>query len=143
MAGLVQYDGSSGFLVDTNVWIDCMDSASPWHAWAIDQLQACSERGVLHTNVMIYTELLIPGIAPMALDAMLDVYDTQRGHLPWQCAALVAQVFRLYRERGGAKTKPLTDFFIGAHAAVANLTVVSRDAAPYRSYFGKLKLISA
>jgi predicted nucleic acid-binding protein len=143
MASLTHYDGSSGFLIDTNVWIDCIDSASAWHSWAVDQLQACSEQGVLHTNVLICAELLIPGTAPSALDALLAVYDTQHSHLPWQSAALSAQAFRLYRARGGLKTKPLPDFFIGAHAAVANLTVVSRDAGAYRSYFGRLKVMGA
>ena len=141
MASLVHYDGSSGFLIDSNVWIDCMDNTSPWQDWAVDQLQACSEQGVLHTNVLICAELLVPGTAPQALDALLDVYDTQRSPLPWQSAALAAAAFRLYRQRGGAKTAPLPDFFIGAHAAVANLTVVTRDATPYRGYFSKLKQV--
>lgn len=143
MATLAHYDGGSGYLVDSNVWIDCMDSASPWHNWAIDQLQTCSEQGTLHTNALIYAELLVPGTAPAALDAMLDVFATLRSALPWASAALAAQAFRLYRTRGGAKTAPLPDFFIGAHAAVTNLTVLSRDAKPYRSYFGKLRVIAA
>ncbi len=142
MATLAHYDGLSGYLIDSNVWIDCMDSTSDWHDWAVDQLQACSEQGVLHTNVLIYAELLIPGTAPAALDALLDVYDTLRSNLPWQCADLAAHAFRVYRQRGGTKTAPLPDFFIGAHAATANLTVVTRDVTPYRSYFGKLKVLS-
>lgn len=141
MAGLADYDGASGFMVDSNVWIDCMDATSPWHDWAIDQLQACSERGLLHINAMIYAELLVPGTAPAALDALLDVYQTRRSSLPWSSAQLAAQAFRLYRQRGGAKTAPLPDFFIGAHAAVANLTVLTRDAGPYRSYFARLKTL--
>jgi len=142
MASLAHYDGSSGWLVDSNVWIDCIDSSSPWHDWAIDQLQTCAEQGVLHVNALIYAELLVPGSAPAAIDAMLNVYDTQRSALPWSSAALAAHAFRLYRQRGGAKTAPLPDFFIGAHAAVANLTVVTRDKAPYQSYFAKLQLAS-
>jgi predicted nucleic acid-binding protein len=141
MASLSHYDGGSGFMVDSNVWIDCMDASSPWHDWAIDQLQACSEQGVLHINVLIYAELLVPGTPPRLLDDMLAVYETHRSALPWSSAALAAQAFRLYRERGGAKTAPLPDFLIGAHAAVANLTVLTRDQAPYRSYFGRLKTL--
>lgn len=143
MASLLHYDGGSGFLVDSNVWIDCMDTSSPWHGWAIDQLQACSEQGVLHINALIYAELLVPGTPPALLDEMLAVYDTQRSALPWSSAALAAQAFRLYRERGGLKTAPLPDFFIGAHAAVANLTVLTRDQGVYRSYFGRLKTLGA
>ncbi len=141
MASLAHYDGRTGFLVDSNIWIDCMDASSPWHNWALDQLQLCSEQGVLHINALIYAELLVPGTPPPLLDDMLAVYETQRSTLPWSSAALAAQAFRLYRQRGGAKTAPLPDFFIGAHAAVANLSVLTRDASPYRSYFARLKTI--
>ena len=34
---LTHYDGSAGFLVDSNIWIDCTDTESPWNDWAIDQ----------------------------------------------------------------------------------------------------------
>ena len=73
------------------------------------------------------------------LNDMLAVYETQRSALPWPSAALAAQAFRFYRQRGGAKTAPLPDFFIGAHAAVPNLTGLTRDPSTYRSYFARLK----
>ena len=141
----MSYDGSAGFLVDSNVWIDCIDASSPWHDWAVDQLQACSEFAPLHINLVIYTELLVPEPEVAALDAMFDVFDTQRSALPWACAALAAKAFALYRQRGrqrgGVRRSPLPDFFIGAHAAVANLTVLTRDRKPYRSHFPRLQLV--
>lgn len=137
---LFRYDGSAGTLVDTNIWIDCIDASSPWHDWAVLQLQLQSERAPLHVNLIIYTELLVPGPDIEALDKLLDVYDTLRSPLPWRCAALTAAAFAQYRRRGGSKQKPLPDFYIGAHAAVANLSVLSRDAAPYKSYFPRLRV---
>lgn len=141
-ASLASYDGSAGFLVDTNVWVDCIDEASPWHAWAVEQLQSCSERSPLHVNLIIYTELLVPRPDVDALDALLDVYDTLRSPLPWTCASLTATAFSLYRRRGGLKHKPLPDFYVGAHAAVTNLSVLTRDPTPYRSYFPRLSVIA-
>ena len=141
-ASLANYDGSAGFLVDTNVWVDCIDEGSPWHAWAVEQLQSCSERSPLHVNLIIYTELLVPRPDVDALDALLDVYGTLRSPLPWACASLTATAFSIYRRRGGLKHKPLPDFYIGAHAAVTNLSVLSRDPTPYRSYFPRLVVIS-
>ena len=132
---LANYDGSAGTLVDTNIWIDCIDEASLWHEWAVEQLQRHSERSPLHVNLIIYTELLVPGPDIDALDALLDVYDTLRSTLPGACAARTATVFALYRRRGGSKHKPMADFYIGAHAAVANLNVLTRDPASYMSYF--------
>jgi predicted nucleic acid-binding protein len=143
MASLTHYDGNSGTLVDTNVWIDCMNASSPWHNWALDQVQTCFDAGVLHVNVVVYTELLVPEPDVAMLDAMLDIYEVQRSHLPWTCAALAAKAYSSYRLRGGAKTKPMPDFYIGAHAAVANLTLLTRDAGTYASYFPRLKRVSA
>jgi predicted nucleic acid-binding protein len=141
-ASLATYDGTAGILVDTNVWVDCIDEASPWHSWATEQLQACSERYPLHVNIIIYSELLIPGPDVRALDAMLDIYETLRTPLPWPAASLTAAAYALYLRRGGAKQKPLPDFFIGAHAAVSNLSVLTRDPKPYKSYFGRLEVIA-
>lgn len=140
-ASLAAYDGSAGALVDTNIWVDCIDPQSHWHEWSIEQLQSCSERLQLHVNLIIYTELLVPGPDVAALDALLDVYDTLRSPLPWACAALTATAFSQYRRRGGNRLLPMPDFYIGAHAAVANLSVLTRDLGGYRSYFPKLRLI--
>ena len=90
---------------------------------------------------LIYTELLVPGPDVAALDALPNVYDTLRSPLPWPCAALAARAFATYRLRGGARRSPLPDFYIGTHAAVANLAVLTRDERPYRAYFPRLKRV--
>jgi predicted nucleic acid-binding protein len=141
-ANLASYDGTAGTLVDTNIWIDCIDGNSQRHEWAVEQLQMLSEKSPLHVNLIVYTELLVPGPDIEALDALLDVYDTLRTPLPWTCASLTAAAFSLYRNRGGLKLKPMPDFYIGAHAAVANLSVLTRDPTPYRSYFPRLKVLA-
>ena len=140
-ADLSAYDGSAGVLVDTNVWVDCLDPDSRWHDGSIDALQRCSEQWPLHIDIVVYTELFVPGPDVDALDAMLDVYGTLRSPLPWACAALTARAFALYRARGGARQRPLPDFYIGAHAAIANLRVLTRDRAGYASYYPRLSLI--
>ena len=142
LASLASYDGSAGVLVDTNVWVDCIDESSPWHDWAVEQLQVRSERSPLHVNIVIFAELLIPGPDIRSLDAMLDIYDTLRTPLPWAAASLAAAAYAMYLRRGGSKHKPLPDFFIGAHAAVSNLSVLTRDPKPYKSYFAKLEVIA-
>lgn len=134
-ASLRGHDGSAGVLVDTSIWIDCIDRSSAWHKWAVKQLQVCSERYPLHVNLIIYTELLVPGPDVAELDAMLDVYDTLRSGLPWACAALTAKPFAACRRKGGVKLLPMPDFYIGAHAAVANLRVLTRDPVATRATF--------
>jgi predicted nucleic acid-binding protein len=140
-ASLSGYDGSAGVLVDTNIWIDCIDDASPWHNKAINSLQICSEKSPLHVNLVIYAELLVPNPDVAAIDELLDVYGTLRSAMPWASAALAARAFATYRGRGGNKLRPLPDFFIGAHAAVANLSILTRDPSGYQSYFPRLLLL--
>jgi len=141
-ASLASYDGSTGTLVDTNVWVDCIDGTSPWHDWAIQQLQTCSERSPLHINIIIYSELLVPEPDVDALDALPDVYETQRTTLPWATASLTAAAYAMYRRRGRYRQSPLPDFFIGAHAEVSNLSVLTRDPAPYKNYFPRLAVVA-
>ena len=139
---LAHYDGLAGTLVDTNVWVDCIDATSPWHAWSVNQLEACSGRAPLHINLVIYTELLVPRPSITALDVLLDVYEAQRSVMPWTCAALAARAFGAYRQGGGLKRAPLPDFYIGAHAAVSNLSVLTRDPKPYTGYFPRLAVVA-
>jgi predicted nucleic acid-binding protein len=138
---LSDYDGSAGVLVATNIWVDCIDDSSPWHTQAINSLQTCSEKSPLHVNLVIYTELLVPNPDVAAIDELLDVYGTLRSTIPWASAALAARAFATYQGRGGNKLHPLPDFFIGAHAAVSNLSILTRDPSGYQSYFPRLVLL--
>lgn len=137
---LKDYDGSAGVMVDSNVWIDCMDASSAWHDWAIDHLQLASEAGALHINQIIYAELLVPAMSSKYVDEVLGIYQTLHSNLPWEGAALTAGAYQNYRQRGGSKALPMPDFYIGAHAAVMNLSVLSRDKKLYSTYFPRLNL---
>jgi predicted nucleic acid-binding protein len=48
---------------------------------------------------------------------------------------LAGEVFQRYRARGGSRTRVLPDFFIGAHAAVAQLPLLTRDPSPLPEVF--------
>lgn len=136
------YDGTAGIMIDSNVWIDLMDVRSVWHTWAVDQLDKAGQRAALHINPLIYAELLIPGTDSDIVDAILDVYNTSLSPLPYAGAALAAAAFAKYRNPGGVKNSPLPDFYIGSHAAVENLSVLTRDNRIFSSYFPSLKQLS-
>jgi predicted nucleic acid-binding protein len=119
-----------------------MNPSSPWHDWSINQLQSCSEKAPLHVNLIIFSELLVPIKDSSVVDTLLDVFEVNRSTIPWNCAALAALAFRRYRQSGGQKLKPLPDFYIGAHASVSNLSLMTRDQGHFGTYFPKLRLIS-
>lgn len=76
------------------------------------------------------------------MDDALPSEDIRRLPLPWSAGFLAGRCFVLYRRRGGARRSPLPDFYIGAHAAVAGLSLLTRDPSRYKAYFPKIPLIT-
>jgi predicted nucleic acid-binding protein len=129
-------------LVDSNVILDVATQDEEWFDWSGAMLSEAAERGPLVINLIIYAEVSTGYETLEALDEALPPDFYMRASLPWEAAFLAAKAFVRYRRRGGTKTGALPDFFIGAHAAVAGLTLLTRDARRYRTYFPKLRLIA-
>ena len=129
-------------LLDTNVLLDIATADPTWLAWSEGQFRTAAALGPILTNPIIYAELA-PAFATQAdLDLWLDPAVFQRLPLPYPAGWLAAQAFIKYRAAGGTKRSPLPDFYIGAHAEIARLTLVTRDAARYRTYFPGVAIIS-
>jgi predicted nucleic acid-binding protein len=132
----------SGFLFDSNVLLDIATADPSWLAWSEGQFRAAAAQGPILINAIIYAELA-PAFATQGdLDRWLDPAVFQRLPLPYAAGWLAAQAFVVYRKAGGAKTSPLPDFYIGAHAETEGLTLVTRDAPRYRTYFPRVTLIA-
>lgn len=129
-------------LVDANVLLDCLDEGSEWEDWSASMIASASEAGVIVINPIVYAEVSVGFRSIDDLDDALPPDYFTRAPLPWEAAFLAAKVFEQYRRRGGLKRSPLPDFYIGAHAAVTGMTLLTRDARRYRAYFPKLRIIS-
>jgi len=129
-------------LVDSNVLLDVATQDPTWCEWSSSQLAAAARRGRILVNQLIYAEISIGFDRIEDLDTALPREIFERSQLPYDAGFLAGQAFRAYRRRGGARTSPLPDFYIGAHAAVARLQLLTRDAARYRTYFPTVELIS-
>jgi hypothetical protein len=129
-------------LVDSNVLIDLFDEDSEWREWSDAMVAERGSRGPLVINSVIYAEVAA-GFADLDdLDAALPPEFLTREHLPWPAAFLAGQAFVRYRRLGGHRPAPLPDFYIGAHAAVAGHTLLTRDPRRYRYYFPKLRIVA-
>ena len=129
-------------LFDTNVLLDIATADPNWLVWSELQLRTAAAQGPIFINPIIYAELA-PAFASAAdLEQWLDPAIFQRMRLPYAAGWLAAQAYLKYRQNGGIKTSPLPDFYIGAHAEVEQWTLVTRDAARYRTYFPKVSLIA-
>jgi predicted nucleic acid-binding protein len=129
-------------LVDSNVILDIASEDDEWLDWSASRLTAAAERGPVVINPVIYAEVSTRFDTIEALDDALPPELYTRVALPWEAAFLAAKAFLEYRHRGGTKTSTLPDFFIGAHAAIAGMTLLTRDVRRYRTYFPKLRIIA-
>lgn len=129
-------------LVDSNVLLDVFTEDPAWFEWSANALTDAAERSVLVVNPVIYAEISVGFKTIEELENVLPVSDFRRDPLPWEAGFLAGKAFLAYRQRGGAKRAPLPDFYIGAHAAVADYTLLTRDPARYTTYFPKLRIIA-
>ena len=129
-------------LVDTNVLLDISTKDPVWFEWSSAQLEPIINAGEAAINPNIYAELAPAYSTAAELDARLvPLADFHRLTLPYAAAFPAARAFVAYRKAGGTRTSPLPDFFIGAHAEVENLVILTRDPVRYRTHFPEVRLI--
>ncbi len=129
-------------LVDTNVLLDLVTNDTEWADWSQRQLDAAAVRGPLQINDVVYAELSVGFQRIEELDAVLAAAQIEMAPIPREALFLAGKVFQRYRAGGGSRTGVLPDFFIGAHAAVADLPLLTRDVRRYRTYFPTLSLVA-
>ena len=129
-------------LVDSNVILDVITDDKEWGDWSADQLAEAAHSGTLIINPVIYAEVSVGFDRIEDLDDALPASYYRRLPLPFEAAFLAGQCFVKYRRRGGDRRSPLPDFYIGAHAAIAGFTLLTRDARRYKTYFPSLRIIA-
>ncbi len=133
---------ASGTLVDTNVLLDVLTEDPVWLDWATEMLVAAAEAGPLWINPVIYAEVSVRFTRIEDLEDALPAEDYRRAQLPWEAAFLAGKAFLQYRRSGGPRSSPLPDFFIGAHAAVAEIHLLTRDAGRFQTLFPTVHLVT-
>ncbi|MCX6549851.1 MAG: type II toxin-antitoxin system VapC family toxin [Acidobacteria bacterium] len=129
-------------LVDSNVILDIVTEDPEWLEWSAAALAAQADAGPLVVNPLVYAEVAARFDRIEDLEAALPASYYQRQALPWEAAFLAGRTFIQYRRKGGQRRSPLPDFYIGAHALVGRMTLLTRDARRYRSYFPALRIVA-
>lgn len=130
-----------GVLVDSNILLDIATNDVMWGDWSGRALAECAEHAALVINPIIYAEISVGYSTIEALNSALPGSLYQREPLPWEAGFLAGKCFLSYRKRGGVRNIPLPDFYIGAHAAIANFALLTRDVARYQTYFPKVEIL--
>lgn len=133
---------AAGTLVDSNILLDIFTEDATWLEWSNQALTAAAEAGPLYINPVIYAEVSVRFSRVEDLEDALPSADFRRAGMPWAAAFLAGKAFVSYRRNRGIASAPLPDFFIGAHAAVDDLVLLTRDARRYRAYFPTVGLIT-
>ena len=129
-------------MVDTNVLLDLVTDDPVWADWSLAQLEAASLMGPLLINDVVYAELSVRYGRIEDLDRFLEAAGISMTTMPRAALFLAGKAFVQYRKAGGARAAVLPDFFIGAHAAVDQRPLLTRDVGRYRTYFPSVQLIA-
>jgi predicted nucleic acid-binding protein len=124
------------------VLLDVITHDPEWHSWSAQALATALRHGAVNINPLIYAEVSTLFADITELDTVLAEPPLRRLPLPFSAGFLAAKAFKAYRRGGGERGAPLPDFYIGAHAVVQNLTLVTRDVRRYRTYFPTLRLVA-
>jgi predicted nucleic acid-binding protein len=129
-------------LLDTNVLLDVLQNETEWAPWSQDQLEAAAATDSLAINTVIYSELSIAFARIEELDTVIEEASLSIETIPREALFLAGKVFLTYRKSEGTKHNVLPDFFIGAHAAVMQWPILTRDVGRYRTHFPTVQLIT-
>ena len=129
-------------LVDSSVLIDILVDDPNWFDWSLAQLEAAALRGPLLINDIVYAETSTRYAAIEDFEAALVIANMTVVPTPRMALFLAGKAFAQYRRAGGTRTGVLADFFIGAHAVVEQLPLLTRDARRYQNYFPTIKLLT-
>jgi predicted nucleic acid-binding protein len=129
-------------LVDSNVILDILTIDPKWYQWSANKLSYLSESHNLIINDIIYTEISIGFDKIEDLDDVISESFFKILPIPKSALFLAGKAFLNYKRKNGSKNLVLPDFFIGAHAAILKIPLLTRDISRYKTYFPTIELIS-
>jgi hypothetical protein len=129
-------------LVDSNVIIDLLTEDCEWYEWSAMNLQSLGDQHQLIINDIIYSEISITFTKLEELEEVISSSFFQMEPIPKEALFLAGKAFMPYKHSSGTKNSCLPDFFIGAHASILQIPLLTRDTRRYKTYFPKLEIIA-
>lgn len=129
-------------LIDSSVLLDLFTVDPFWFEWSSNAVATLADVTEIAINPLIYAEISVHFNSPETLDEAFPEQMFRREPLPFEAGFLAGKAFAAFRKRGGVKTSPLSDFYIGAHAAVSGFSILTRDPRRFRRYFPSVEVIA-
>lgn len=131
----------NGVLIDSNVLLDLFTNDPHWADWSESVLERYNQTNTLYINTIVYTEISIGFERIEEVEEAISSLGIKVLEIPREALFLTGKAYIKYRKNKGTKNSPLPDFFIGAHAAVSQLDLITRDLSKYKTYFPQVNLI--
>jgi predicted nucleic acid-binding protein len=132
----------ASYLVDSSALLDIFTADPVWAEWSIRELEKASADGTVFIDPIVYSEISIRFSRIEDLEEAVKESGLVWSEVPREALFLAGKAFMSYRKAGGSRTSPLPDFFIGAHAAVSDLVLITRDPERIRTHFPRLRVVS-
>ncbi len=131
----------AAYLADSSVLLDVFTADPVWAEWSVGQLERAAADGTVFINSIVYSEISIRFSRIEDLEAALAESGLVWSEIPREALFLAGKAYISYRKSGGKKTTPLPDFFIGAHAAVSDLILITRDPQRVNRHFPRVRVL--
>ncbi len=128
-------------LIDSCVVTDLASPESTWFEWSASTLERLDQDNTMVINPIIYTECSVGFERIEEVEALFEHLGFISKPIPKEALFLAGKAFLQYKKRKDGKTNVLPDFFIGAHAAIANYPLITRDKGRFSTYFPSVELI--
>ena len=131
----------ASYLADSSVLLDVFSADPVWAEWSIGSLEKAWAEGTVFLDPVVYSEISIRFSRIELLEEALSESCLVWSDIPREALFLAGKAFLEYRKAGGSRTSPLPDFFIGAHAAVSGLVLITRDPTRMRKHYPRLRML--
>jgi predicted nucleic acid-binding protein len=128
-------------LIDSCVVTDLANPESTWFEWSATTLERLDQNNSMVINPIIYAECSVGFAHIEEVEALFEHLSFAMIAIPKEALFLAGKAFLQYKKRQGQKGNVLPDFFIGAHAAVSDYRLITRDRGRFSTYFPGVELI--
>lgn len=130
-------------LVDYDIILDTITEDINFYHSSAQKLYEMSKKFSLCINIIIYSEISFVFKNINELEKIIPKKDFTRLNLPWNSAFIGSKMFNEYKKNNNYNLiYSISNFYIGAHASISNIPILTRNINFYNEYFKNINIIN-